>query len=241
MAVSRYPGHVPPDSPPPADPPRGTGPRPRGRPRKDNGTAPAPASDELLAAALHAFATHGYRGVSVRTLNRELGVSHNLLHQRYGTKEAIWYAAVDWGFGLLAGRLAEHLDPHGDPSAQLRVFVREFVAFSARHPDLLRVVHQEGSSPSPRLSYLLDTYVRPIITGLAPTYSRLVESGQAHPIPPEAFYYLVTSGGGAKHALHGMTRELFGATALEPERIDDYAEAVADLIVRGMGVGAKDS
>jgi hypothetical protein len=30
--------------------------------------------------------------------------------------------------------------------------VREFVAFSARHPDLLRVIHQEGGAPSPRLS-----------------------------------------------------------------------------------------
>ncbi|MDT7670530.1 MAG: TetR/AcrR family transcriptional regulator, partial [Pseudonocardiales bacterium] len=69
--------------------------RPRGRPRKDSGPAPV---DDVLAAALHAFATHGYQGVSVRTLNRELGVSHNLLHQRFGSKEAIWYAAVDWGF-----------------------------------------------------------------------------------------------------------------------------------------------
>jgi hypothetical protein len=33
-----------------------------------------------------------------------------------------------------------------------------------------------------------------------------------------------------------MTAELFGAAALEPEQIDDYADAIADLIVRGMGV-----
>lgn len=193
-----------------------------------------------MAAALHAFATHGYQGVSVRTLNRELGVSHNLLHQRYGSKEDIWYAAVDWGFGRLSSQLANVLDPRADPGTQLRVFVREFVAFSARHPDLLRLVHQEGSSPSRRLSYLLDTYVRPIIATLVPTYSVLVESGQARPIPPEAFYYLVTSGGGAKYALGGMTRELFGATALEPEQIDEYADAVADLVVRGMGIRSQD-
>jgi AcrR family transcriptional regulator len=202
--------------------------------------APAPAPDEQLAAALHAFATYGYQGVSLRTLSRELGVSHNLLHQRYGSKEAIWYAAVDWGFGRLSGRLAEHLDPHEDAGIQLRAFVREFVAFSARHPDLLRVVNQEGSTPSRRLSYLLDTFVRPTIAALGATYFQLVASGQALPIPPEAFYYLVTSGGGAKYALDGMTRELFGDTALEPERIDSYAEAVADLLVRGMGISPGD-
>jgi AcrR family transcriptional regulator len=221
-------------SPPPSEGRRST--RPRGRPRKDDGATPAPAPDEQLAAALHAFATHGYQGVSVRTLNRELGVSHNLLHQRYGSKDAIWYAAVDWGFGLLASRLAERIEAHEDPGTQLRAFVREFVAFSARHPDLARVIHQEGSEPSPRLSYLLDTYVRPVIATLAPMYFELVGSGRALPIPPEAFYYLVTSGGGAKYALHSMTAELFGAAALEPEQIDDYADAIADLIVRGMGV-----
>src|SRR6201993_5559380 len=66
--------------------------RPKGRPRAED----APASlDEILGAALRAFATHGYDGVSLRTLNRELGASHNLLHGRFGSKEALWYATVD--------------------------------------------------------------------------------------------------------------------------------------------------
>ncbi len=72
--------------------------RPRGRPPKDTGPAPM---EDVLQAALHSFATHGFNGVSVRTLNRELGVSHNLLHQRYGSKDAVWRAAVNWGFGRL--------------------------------------------------------------------------------------------------------------------------------------------
>ena len=51
--------------------------RPRGRPRAEQ----SPASEqEILQAALRAFATHGYEGVSVRTLNRELGVSHSLIN-----------------------------------------------------------------------------------------------------------------------------------------------------------------
>jgi hypothetical protein len=90
------------------------------------------------------------------------------------------------------------------------------------------------------LGYLLDTYVRPIIAALAPAYAKLLESGRVRPVPPEAFYYLVTSGGGAKYALGAMTGELFGATVLGPEQIDDYAEAVADLVVRGMDLSSQD-
>jgi AcrR family transcriptional regulator len=65
--------------------------RPRGRPPKEETPA---TEDEVLAAALRAFATHGFNGVSVRTLSRELGVSHNLLHQRFGSKENLWPASA---------------------------------------------------------------------------------------------------------------------------------------------------
>src|SRR5258707_891154 len=69
--------------------------RPSGRPRRED----SPASlDDILGAALKAFATRGYDGVALRTLNRELGVSHNALNGRFGSKEALWYATVDWAF-----------------------------------------------------------------------------------------------------------------------------------------------
>jgi AcrR family transcriptional regulator len=90
--------------------------RPNGRPRTED----APASlDDILGAALRAFATHGYDGVSLRTLNRELGVSHSLLNARFGSKEAPWYAIVDWAFEPLEHRLATAFDPTlTDPRAR---------------------------------------------------------------------------------------------------------------------------
>src|SRR5260370_17519281 len=58
----------------------------RGRPRAEDSPA---SSDEILLAALRAFATHGYDGTSVRELNQQLGVSHNLLNRRFGSKEQL--------------------------------------------------------------------------------------------------------------------------------------------------------
>ncbi|HEY6575085.1 MAG TPA: helix-turn-helix domain-containing protein, partial [Mycobacterium sp.] len=48
---------------------------------------------DILEAALVAFATYGYDGVSLRTLNRDLGVSHNLIYQRFGGKDDLWRAS----------------------------------------------------------------------------------------------------------------------------------------------------
>src|ERR1700757_5170575 len=71
--------------------------RPRGRPKASD----AVPIEEILDKALIMFATVGYDGMSLRTLNRELGVSHNLIYQRFGTKDELWRAAVDYGFGRL--------------------------------------------------------------------------------------------------------------------------------------------
>lgn len=205
--------------------------RPRGRPRKDTGPAPA---DDVLAAALHAFAIHGYQGVSVRTLNRELGVSHNLLHQRFGSKEAIWYAAVDWGFGGLVEQLARADDDRADPLERLRAFIRTFVAFNARHPDLLRIANAEGGQPTERLDYLLDNHVRPTIERFSPVFDQLIDAGRLKDLPREAIYFLITSGAGTMYSNDAMTRALFSADALAPDRVDDYADSVATIILDGL-------
>ena len=52
---------------------------------------------------LEAFADRGYDGMSVRELNRQLGASHNLVHHYFGSKEALWRAAIDYGLGRAAG------------------------------------------------------------------------------------------------------------------------------------------
>ena len=80
----------------------------KGRPKAQD----APATlEQILDAAFRAFATYGYDGVACRTLNRELGVSHNLIHQRFGSKQALWYAAVDRAFGQQVTELATWFDP----------------------------------------------------------------------------------------------------------------------------------
>ena len=66
-----------------------------GRPRAEDSVDEA----AFLQAALEAFSRRGYGGVSARELSKELGVSHSWVHQRFGSKDGLWRAAVDHGFG----------------------------------------------------------------------------------------------------------------------------------------------
>ena len=86
----------------PCPPPR------RGRPPA--GESPASA-DEILLAALQGFAARGFDGMSVRDLNLRLGVSHNLVNRRFGTKDELWRATVDRRFSELLAELEDALGP----------------------------------------------------------------------------------------------------------------------------------
>ena len=205
--------------------------RQRGRPRRDE---PAAEADDVLSAALHAFAVHGYHGVSVRTLNRELGVSHNALHQRFGSKEAVWYAAVDWGFGGLVSALLAGDDAAADGVERLRVFVRTFVAYCARRPDLQRVINFEAGEGGARLTYLLSQYVAPVVRWFEPLYDELVAAGRIRAVPKELFYTMVTAGGGTLFSNAAAARQLFGDGVLGDDAVEEYAAAAADFVVGGL-------
>src|ERR1700726_2258385 len=88
----------------------------RGRPKAADST---PLQD-ILEAALVAFATYGYDGVSLRTLNRDLGVSPNLIYQRFGGKDDLWRRSGDFGEGQLLRILQGIFDPStAEPLEQL--------------------------------------------------------------------------------------------------------------------------
>ena len=63
--------------------------------------------DVLLDRLLEAFADLGFEGTSIRELCRHLGVSHNLIHIRYQSKDNAWYRAVDYGFEELGRALTD--------------------------------------------------------------------------------------------------------------------------------------
>ena len=208
--------------------------RPRGRPRKDDQLAPV---DHVLAAAIEAFSVHGYNGVSLRTVNDELGVSRNLLYQRFGSKAKLWYAAVDWAFRPLVEHLEAVDDESADPMVRLRVLIRSFIEYSATRPYLARLVIMEGSAASDRLEYLYNTYIEPMQSRLAPVFATLREQGRIKNMSPQVFYFLLTSGGTAPYGQVGL------ASLMSPDRpaMDEaatqvYAENVAEVLLNGLSL-----
>lgn len=205
--------------------------RPRGRPKASESMP----IDEILDKALTMFATVGYDGMSLRTLNRELGVSHNLIYQRFGSKDELWRAAVDYGFGRLMRQLQGLFDPTlTDPLEQLRLAVYRFVVYSADHPELVALMNIEGRQDTDRLAYIYDTYIEPILKDVARLLVHLADQGVIRPIPLRTFFFLLAHGGTAPHALLPLATKFDAASPEKPAAIDQHATLVSTILVEGL-------
>ncbi|HEX4108115.1 MAG TPA: TetR/AcrR family transcriptional regulator [Solirubrobacteraceae bacterium] len=201
-----------------------------GRPRAQD--APASA-EQILGVAFRAFATYGYDGVSVRTLNRQLGVSHNLIHQRFGSKCELWYAAVDHAFGAQIVAIATTFDPTlSDPLDQLRHAIAHFLGYCAEHPELLGLMNIESRVESERLDYIYDTYVAPALAPLGRLLEHLAQGGRIRPIGLGALHFLIAHGAAAPFTLTALARR-FDA---EPPDPAGHAQLLAEVIVAGLEI-----
>jgi TetR/AcrR family transcriptional regulator len=196
----------------------------------------APSDVRVLEAALDAFAEHGFAGTSVREVARQLGVSHNLIPQRFGSKERLWYAAVDQGFGsLLIDLMPVVLDEEPDDLSRLRAWMVRFIEANAARPALLRIINREAASPGPRFDYLFERYIDPVREVGESFLVDLYERGLVSVDSVGLVYFLMTHGAGGPIAFPALADRLGDAVQPDdPVAIRAHAEAAVDVIFDGL-------
>jgi AcrR family transcriptional regulator len=206
----------------------------RGRPRLRD-------DDEILRAALQAFAEHGYDGMSLRTLNAEMGLSRGTINQRFGSKEQLWYAAVDHEFRCLIddlnAELAQRPVPDDDLS-RVREGIRAFLVASVRRPELVRLMNQEGLHSTSRLDYIMTSFTLPTLRPVWQGLNRLADAGVVRRVPARTLLFLIAHGAAAPFTL-GPLADRFNAVdgPLDPL---DHIELVTDIIVSGLRIAHPD-
>jgi TetR/AcrR family transcriptional regulator len=205
--------------------------RARGRP-----TQSAISDEALLDAVLQSFGENGYDGASVREIARRLEVSHNLIPQRFGSKENLWYAAVDHGFGRLISDLTRDAQTLGsDELLVLRGLITSFIEINALHPSLLQIINQEASQPGPRLDYLFETYIKPVRDFGEVWLTRLAEEERIRPVSVSLLYFLMTHGAGGMFALPALTKRLGKGVKHESSvSIQEQAQRAVNLFFDGL-------
>ncbi len=200
--------------------------------RPGAGTPAVPEEESILQRGLEAFAELGYERASARELARRLGVSHNFINDRYGSKATFWRAAMDSALEAPLARLPQ-VDPSLDDAEQLRQLITGFYRTAADTPRIERIMLDELSQDTERLDYLYERYIAPTLQLMMPSIERLVASGRMAPIPMDMLFFVVIPP--VSGILEGpLTRRLGRPMPASPEQLTATAESLAAIVVNGL-------
>ncbi|MEM8620558.1 MAG: TetR/AcrR family transcriptional regulator [Actinomycetota bacterium] len=198
--------------------------RPRGRPKGTGKVHP----DDIIAAAVDALATGGYKALSMRGIARTLGVSLSTVQHHYPTKDALWRAAVDrlaattidrqrsTDLHDVAGSIATELEKHRHQPGLVMALLSDT---------------DEGSSE--RIDYLAKRFST-MLARPAQELDELEQQGLMRPVNADALFALMAIGIGAIAGAAPSLEVIFGYDVTTDTGRKEFANDLADILVLGL-------
>jgi AcrR family transcriptional regulator len=182
----------------------------------------------LLDAARTEFAIHGFEGASTRAIARRASAHQPQINYHFESKEALWYAVMD----AFMAEIDEFMpDDETDLRTGVEQTIRGLVRFAAARPELNRIMINEASAPSPRLTWLVDTHVRPRYERYDMAWTALQAKGGVAKIPTGLAYYLMIGASSLLHANAPEAELLTGMKASDPATVEAHADAMVQLFL----------
>ena len=208
--------------------------------RPNRSTAPsggesADTYERILEAALRTFAEKGFDGATTRAIVARAGVPLGLLQYHFGSKQKLWQAAVDRAFGEINLGLDDGATGPLDADEEVtraRAGIRAHVQFVARHPEFVRLMHDEGKRRGPRMRWLVDRHVKPMFERLERMVQRLQALGRLPAdVAPMHFAYAVIGAIDVIFHQAEECRRVTGADPADPALIEAHARAVEHMLL----------
>jgi len=204
--------------------------------RRTRAALAGPARDRILEAALEVFAERGFDGARTRDIAERADANLGLLTYYFGGKEPLWRAAVAHAFEALATELAgvtaqAESDAAGDERARLEKLLRGFVRFLSRRPEFMRLMNDESRRDGPRMRWLSNHHVKPMVAALAQIVKRAQARGLVPEIPLVNFHYIALGAAGLFFSQAPECRYVTGVDPTDPSVADAHADALVRLLL----------
>lgn len=199
----------------------------------NRGRPPLLSDEAILKKALEAFASGGFEAMSVRALNANLGLSHETVSQRFGTKSELFLAAVNYGFQLFINDFNDELTRNNPTSdlEQLRALLRAFMFSTSRHPTLGELLHHVAIDEEQRNVIIGKTGLADQLMNAAELLRRLKSDGVIREIQLRELWFMAQSAAAPIHFSNVSQMFDFFDGPLEP---DEHINRVTDIIMRGL-------
>jgi AcrR family transcriptional regulator len=172
------------------------GTRPRAAPRKRAEQQRSQSTRAaILEAALAEFAEKGFEATSIRSIAERTGFQHPLITYHYPSKDLLWQAVAEDTFERIRqewdARAAEEAGL--SPLERLRAEYRALFWHTAAFPDFHRFMRQEAATDNPRLQWVAEHVLKPLIGRLLPQIKAAQAEGELPPMEPILFHYMMVS------------------------------------------------
>ena len=187
--------------------------------------------EAVLERAAQVVAEHGVEALSLRSLARDLGVSHSAPSRHFPDRAALLSALAKSGFERSVEAMLDGAEAAGkNPIVRYRALGRSYVRFAVEHPALFRAMNH------PEVRAQMDNDTRAASQVFFRTLREGVEEAQKagwHPeADPEALVAFSIGGamGAADLLSDDQSRNDLGV--VDPGKRERLADAVLDLIVQ---------
>src|SRR5712672_627026 len=168
----------------------------RGRPRKRAEQQRAlETRGAILDAAIAEFAARGFEGASIRAIADRLGLQHPLITYHYRSKDILWRAAAEHAFAQIKAGWDISAPESSDlpPLARLREEYATLFRYTVAFPEFHRFMRQEALTNNPRLRWVAETVLAPLLGRLIPQIVAAQKEGFVPSVDPILFHYMMVS------------------------------------------------
>ncbi len=189
--------------------------------------------NEILEAALRAFADRGFDGASIRDITNEVGVGHNLVRHYFGSKEDLWRAAVHRGIGEPAEQIIKLLQVADAPAAEtLRTALTLLTTELAVHPAAVRLLVSEALRGGERFDYIWEQFIAPAGATLE-EFTSGPRTMPLAPVDPRVLGLYLLGAGISFFTLEALAAKVGVMAPIAGQPLDQDARQLIELVIAG--------
>lgn len=210
-----------------------TSPRgPRGRPNRAEQQRSIETRTQILTAAVSEFAEKGYEAASIRSIADRIGMQHPLITYHYRNKEALWRAAAEYAFDRIRTEWDESISQEAplSPLERLRLEYGALFRYTALFPEFHRFMRQEAQADTPRLRWVAETVINPLLDRILPQIEEAQQAGLLPEVEPLLFHYMMVGLTATLSDFGNEIKVIKGLMVDDPECIDSYWKLVDEIV-----------
>lgn len=147
--------------------------------------SPTHGREVILAAAERLFVERGYRGISMREIADEVGVTKAALYYHFRDKEQLFVALLDSVVDELAALVEQCRTAHRSHRAQVEAIIRQIMLLPPQRRAGLRLASQElGNLDATTRQQFVERYHAQFIGRITAILAEGVASGEFRPVDP---------------------------------------------------------